>query len=330
MDFNSFGPGGEALSGLFMGQQEADRAAAANVERQRAAMDMANTQQIMRQREMDNQFESAVLGDKIQAFKDQVANKRDEASYEKFMRGSQSMGKLGTMLENIPPVARPAALKQMAGQMGIGDDNPMLSHLLEMDPNELPATLGTYSQKLYEQGDAARLRKQQDDAAMSREELQRTTQREIAAGNNATTLQAARIGADARLGAASARGAGGAPYKESPDQAMARMAREKVESGEWNPEEAIQFLQRYQFNKNTLRVPDTAPQVMQGGTPTTPAARTEAAVANALPQKGAPAPAAQAAPDIATAVKKAGQNYEPDKYDYRVTPDGRVQRRAKQ
>ena len=47
-------------------------------------------------------------------------------------------------------------------------------------------------------------------------------------------------------------------------------------------------------------------------------------------QKGTPA-AAGAAPaaDIRTQVEKSGQAYDPAKYDYRVAPDGSIQRKAK-
>lgn len=289
LDMNSFGVGGEGLSGLFMGQQMAQNQFNAEAERAKIAADIANTQQITRQRELGNQMEEQLMPDKIAAFRQKAAADAETAQYEKFMRGAQSMGKLGTMLENIPAVARPAALKQMAGQLGIGDDNPMFAHLMSADPNELPGMLNNYSKALYEQSDVARKQKQADDASMARDVLQRDTQREIARGNNATTLEAARIAAASRENAANARGGGGGggALKESTDQFVTRTAREKVASGEWTVEQANEYVQRYALTKNAVRVQDTAPAVMAGQQPTTAQQRVEGAVANSMPGQGA-------------------------------------------
>jgi len=285
LDINSFGVGGEGLSGLFMGQQMAQQQFNQEAERDKIAADIANTQEITRQRQLANQATEALQPDAIAAQRLKYQNDADEAKVAKYTRGAAAFGKMGAMMESIPAAARPAAIRQMASAYGIGDDDPMLGHLMSIDPAELPKTLTDYSTKLYEQSDLARKQKQGDDAAMAREVLQRDTQREIARGNNATTLEAARIAADSRLQAANARGAGGADGngKETFANYITRIAREKVADGEWTAQEANEYVQRAMLANGAVRVPDTAPAVMSGGTPTTAQQRVEQAVSNSMP-----------------------------------------------
>lgn len=286
MDINSFGVGGEGLSGLFMGQQLAAQQQAAEADRQKTLADIANTQAITQQRSLGNQLEEQLLPDKVAAYRADQTNKADELKYAKFMRGSKAMGQLGTMLENVPAAARPAALSQMAGQIGITEDNPMFSHLMQADPQDLPQMLSDYSKKLYEQGDEARKAKQAQDSAMAISEMQRRSAEKIAGGNNATTIRAAEIAAASRENAANARGAakGGALEKMSVDQRISYLETKGAVEGLSDGEQtALENLKRFKLGQATVGRPDTAgamgmapPQeqkiedIIRGGSPTKP------------------------------------------------------------
>ena len=262
LDINSFGIGGEGLSGLFMGQQMAQQQFNDEAAREKLAADIANTQEITRQRALQNQATEALQPDAIASQRLKYQTEADDAKVAKYTKGAAAMSKMGAMLGSMPAAARPAALKQMADAYGVGEDDPMLGHLMSMDPNELPGMLDTYSKHLYDQSDTARAAANKSKEAFDLAKMQRESAEKIAAGNNATSLQVANLheaGADRRSAATigAKADANGKPLKESTDQAIARMIREKVASGEWTAQEGMEAAVRYKLALPNAGKPDT-------------------------------------------------------------------------
>lgn len=286
----SFGPGGEALGGLFLGNQIAQQEQAQDVANQKTLADIANTQEITRQRALGNQETEALMADKIADARMKYKAAADQNAIDKYTRGSQAMSKMGAQLGALPAAARPAALKEMATAYGIGDDNQMLSHLMSVDPNELPNLLEGYSKTLYDQSDAARTAANKSEEAYKLAKMQRESAENIARGNNATQLQVANINAQSRENVANTRGAAGsgngALAKMSIDQRISYLETKKALGDNWDDaqETALENLKRFKLSQSTVGKPDTAgamglaptadsriENAIRGGSPTKPA-----------------------------------------------------------
>ena len=328
-----FGTGGEGLGGLFVGNQMAMQRDQAAAEQAKMAADIANTQEITRQRQLGNQYEEAILGDKIGAFREAAQAKRDELTSAKFDAQGEKFGKLGQTMASLPAVARPAALRQMASQAGIGEDNPMLQHFMNMDPEQLPDTMMKYSQGFYDMSNAARTEKQKRDAMLAQKQVELTAKaeegeatrqmrRDIANQASEDRRFLGQLAASSRQQAAAAKGAKPPnAQKLTTDQAIAASI---MNNPDLSDQEKLEALQRHTYNKAVMGKPGTEEQIM--GAPS-PEARVESAITRG--RKGGAGAPTTGGTDIAAAVKKAGQQYEPDKFEYRITPDGRVQKRPK-
>ena len=294
-----FGAGGEALGGLFMGNQMAMQRDAAEMERQKALVDMANTQEITRQRQLGNEYESAILGDKIQGFKDAATKTKEADQLEKFNRQGEQFGRLGQVLSGLPGAARPAALKQLATQAGIGEDNPLLQQLMGTDPEALPDIMSTFSKGFFEQGEKARVEKmkREEMAALKKTELEakaeegrlnREQKAELAREGNALRRDIAgmvQAGANQR---AAARGVGRdktGGFSGSTDKAVADLI---MNDPDMTREEKLEQLKRYGFTKATVGKDPTTANIM-GEEP--PLERAERAATGATPTKQPAAPA---------------------------------------
>lgn len=329
-----FGTGGEGLGGLFVGNQLAMDRDKAMMDQQKGLADIASSQAMTRQRELTNQLDEALLPGKIEDAALARSQKQEADKVAKFNASGEQFGKLGMTLGGIPAAARPAALRQMAASAGIGDDNPMLNMFMNMDPEQMPDAMAKFSQGFFEQGDKARVEAQKRGLMMEQKraeleakaaegEANRQMRRDIAADANALRRDIAAMTQAGQDRRASAKGAGkpASAQKLTTDQAIAASI---MNNPELSDQEKLEALQRYQYNKATLGKPGTEEQIM--GTKT-PEERVESAITKGR-KGGAEAPTTGGT-DIAAAVKKAGQQYEPDKFEYRVTPDGRVQKRPK-
>ena len=339
-----FGAGGEGLGGLFVGNELAMQRDIREQEMANRQAEMARSQALTRGNELSNQYEEAIMGDKIAAFKSEAGRKKEADDLDKFNRQGEQFGRLGQMLSGIPAAARGAALRQMAAQGGIAEDNPMLQHMMGADPEALPDMMMAFSKGFYEQGDKARAEKmkreemaaleRQKAAARSEEkEADRALRRDIADQGFALRRDLAAMsqaGQDRRASARSAGKSGGGGKDPmaglTRDKLMAALEYKQASEGLTPGEEfALENLKRQELARTTARSTGVEEQVMGAKSPEQ---RIEDSLARQ--RKGeAPAPAKSASTDIAAAVKKAGQQYEPDKYEYRITADGRVQKRAK-
>jgi len=270
-DINMFGPGGEDLAGLFAGQQFGQEQAAKEAATQNTLAQMANQQALTRGHELENQMTESLMPDKIAAYRLEQKNAAEDRSAKKQQALAEQMGQMGELLRGVPGPARPAKLISIAAQYGVAPDNPVLEHLSSIDPEKLPDALAEYSKKMYAATPGALGAANKEQAAMAREELQRRTQKEIAQGNNATALQVANIGANARLGAAQARGGGKggsvmdmvAAGKFTPEKVIAYYEMKDATEGLTDEEQvANERLKRFVLNKSTVGRPDTATSVM--------------------------------------------------------------------
>jgi len=290
MDINSFGVGGEGLGGLFMGNQMAQQRDAAELERQKAMVDMANTQEITRQRQLGNQYSEAVMPDQISEYKNKVANAQQDRQAAQFAATGEKFGQLGQTLTGIPAAARPAALRQMAKQAGIADDNPMLQQLSSVDPEKLPEVLTTFSKGFYEQSDKARAETLKRDMMYKQAEMQASGKNDIAQIMAESRKYAADQAADARKyaadqarearAAAAANKPAGLTFK-STDMAIANSI---MNDPNLTEEQKRAALQQHTYNKAVVGKPGTTEEIMGLPSPQERAAT----AAGASPTKGGP------------------------------------------
>lgn len=308
-----FGPGGEGLGGLFVGNQMAQQQALNEAQVQQAQASAAHANALAAGTDLSNQYEQAIMGDKIQAYKEDVLQKRQAAQADKFNRQGEAFGKMSVALQNLPAAARPAALVQMAQQAGVDENNPMFKTLSQVNPEELPATMQKFSQGFYEQSDAARAEKQKRDAilAQKREEIEARNQqiqdqiqgrRDIADQASADRRFIAGLVASSRDKATAARGAGksgGGLDKMTIDQRISYYENKAAMEGGLSDDEqaALERMKNFALSKQTVGKTGTTEDIM--GLPS-PAERT----AQAARGGSSPTTAARpAAPKVGTESK---------------------------
>ena len=133
--------------------------------------------------------------------------KADATKAKKVGAMGEAFSQFGPILKQLPdaPGARANALRTLMGQSGYSLDTPegkAFAQILESTPSaKLPDALMAMGQQLV-QMTAPYIQ------ATGVANINKEAQKEIAAGNNTTQVQVARIGADARLQAAAARSKG--------------------------------------------------------------------------------------------------------------------------
>lgn len=130
---------------------------------------------------------------------EEAKTKLDADRAKLFDTRSKQFMELAPILEAIPTHLgqRSAAAIQMLGQIGLDVNSPQAKVLLQ-SPETMPAVMKKIAQRMAEQSSAY-------IQAMDVANFNKGVQKDIAAGNNATQLQVARINADSRLQAAAAR-----------------------------------------------------------------------------------------------------------------------------
>lgn len=271
-----FGTGGEGLGGLFVGNQLAMQRDAAEMERQKAMQDIANSQSMMRARDQETSFQEQTMPDRVAAIKEEALGKKLKNDAERFARTGEQFGQFSAALANVPALARPAVLKSMAREAGVADDNPLLASLSEVDPEQLPGVLSKIGEGFYQQSTAGRAMKAKAEEA-------RITEREKAEARAADRekdrqlkqmlaeqgfalrrdlMAASQAGQDRRAAqrAGSRSGPGGGAL--TTDKAIAGLI---MNDPDLTPQEKLEALQRYNLSKTTVGKPDTAAEVL--GTP---------------------------------------------------------------
>lgn len=343
-DINMFGTGGEGLAGMFVGRDIANQQALQQAQEQSQLASAAHANALAEGTQISNAYEQSIAADKLADAKRKYASAAQEDQIKAMDRQGEQFGKLGVTLASMPAAARPAALQQMATKYGITEDNPMLQHLMSQDPNTLPQIMQDYSDKFYSQSNASRAEKQKRDAmaaqaaATSGDRLQAAqlaadSRRDVAEIMAAARRDAAQAAADARRDAAADRASNKTERPLSAEGELIARQKARLAAGEISQDQYDNAITAIVAGKSPIAGKNAiGAQVMAGQTPTTPI-QNAAELGTTLnpPGKNAgPKAPPGAPPSVQAAVEKAGQKYEPNLYDYRVLPDGRVQRKAKQ
>jgi hypothetical protein len=232
----------------------------------------------------------------------------------------QKLSYLGAQLESVPPMLRTQFLQQRLSSLGI-DPNGQVGQTLLADPSKL-ATIG----KSMALSSAEHIQKRQleDEKLRSAEK--------IGAGNNSATIQSAQILANSRLGAAQVRAGDGSfesrfgKLKSAKDKhaALIDEAQRSMQNGDTDG--ASQYLQRAATLRPQAEAEINAPKA---GTPNLPAMGLPANPTPSIAPPSAPATSQQGAPDVGSMAQQSWGAYEPNKYEYRVGPNGNLQRKPK-
>lgn len=252
----------------------------------------------------------------------------DKDAAERTDRVGKRMIALGPLLENVPSALRAAFVTEQMGK----DMNPQMTQLLtQVKPDDLPKVLMQAGQK------AAELTEPYLQAT-SVAKTNRDSAEKIAAGNNATSIQVARIQAEAKKTAASGKGktiemliAASKTATEKAEKLEAAAAATEDEELKQQylirAREARQRAAEDAANRGLATPRVDAAATTNGRVQNTPAPSATAPIGGQVP---ADVSSAAPAVDIASKVRASGQPYEPAKYEYRINPEtGKVQRKAK-
>jgi hypothetical protein len=259
---------------------------------------------------VDTATESARIAQRLSS----LSNQMGVDGVQKMAREGAIASQAAAALKNYPPALHKEILPKLYMQYGGDPHSPLLQGFMSMPDGEIAKALATTGQGM---------------AMASHEYLQKSalqanennSQERIAKGNNSTSIEVAKIQAASREAAARARAAAMAKIPKTEDRIA--ILEEAEANGEATPQESelLRRLKNHVYNEKTLAAPATAPEVMGQETPTARAAR--------LAQGSTPQAAAPQAPDIQQALQAAGMPYEPNKYEYRIGPNGQPQRKAK-
>jgi hypothetical protein len=158
--------------------------------------------------------EAATMDSDIQAVNAANADKIDEDKVKKVDRMRKFFTESSQVLKDTPVPARAAQMQNLMVGSGLDPNHPMAQALmgkLQANPDNFPEVMAQLNDRL---GDLAAKANPATNASMRNMDVQRASAEKVAAGNNATSLEVARINAAARENAASSRrgGAGGADF----------------------------------------------------------------------------------------------------------------------
>jgi hypothetical protein len=279
------------------------------------------------------QYDTQMLPTKLQVGQSDANTKIDANTFAQMGELGEKANTMACILDTIPPAARGAAFQKYAGDLGFPTQG-LDKALQNVSPDTLPDMLRTLSSKIT-QGTA----KYQTEMARTNAEQAGANTRNTA--TNAANLdsrmytadsrvQSTQITADARMEAERIKARTAiqkqsqaldmAMTKLTPDQRISLLQSIPEDSRTPDQQATLDALKRHEYTRDTLRTPDLAPQVMTGGTPTTPQERVNQAMGT---------PAARAVdPAVQQGAKEAWGAYEPTKYEYRMS-NGKLQRKPK-
>lgn len=236
----------------------------------------------------------------------------------------QILNQTGAALQNVPPAARPAMLNAIGQKYGV-DLSQQYPQLMQMDPNQLPAALSQIGQSMVGAS-----------TAWQQFQMQQNTQKDIANTNAASRLGAATIAANASM--ANAKTAAQARELLMNTMQFQAKLEAKVAAGTATPAEVQElnqlrilnamhstnpYMGSLLFGPQAGQIPSQViPQVpTNGGAPAGTGAGGQI-------QGGGGGQSIEAAANAAWGSKDT-PGYQPDKYMYRIGPDGKIQRKAK-
>lgn len=217
-------------------------------------------------------------------------------------------------------------LSEIAKKHGMDTADPRIQATIEM-LKQGPEMFSQFQQQLAENTPEARRKRAEDQRQAERDTARDTAANERSAGNNAASIEAARLAADSRERVAQ--------LKQEATQAALTIDKELVQlvaivndpqqdpAVKQNAQARAKMLQEYKLGIATAVQQGKAEQLQMllGKLPVNSQVGSSFAPQTATPAAGGG--------DIAAKVQAAGQKYEPEKYDYRIGPNGEVQRKAK-
>lgn len=275
--------------------------------------------------------------DRTKATQQSTIDSTNFANNEKMQKAFMSqLGVISKELEGVPGVDRARYLTESFRQRGFPQPEEFLKRFSHIPVDQLPAALEALSQK--------HLRSNEQYAR----EIDQQGMRDK------TALEAARISAGAQIQSARERGSRGGMSGELEDQINMELSKTRTIEGrmailingivkakqEGNIElatklhaQATALKPAYDQKVNSQRAGQVDLGAQSGGRiQTAPPANTPIPSPTdtpATPAPAAPAAAAQGPGQIKAMVEAAGGNYQPDKFLYRIGPNGKVQAKPK-
>lgn len=324
---------GPGTGGLFMGEQQRNAMQESEINQQKGLEDIMTQQQTRDIQKQKLPFELQQAEQTVLETKGRVAaqgtaaedrlEKLDKQRVADFMNSVLEYQGVDNPLDNA------FTLQGLAQKHKLDGNDPRIRSIMmnSMDKEGIRKM----QQALIESDPKwkADRKKAEEEAAKAAAEA--ASRERIGAGNNAATLGAAQIGADSRQMVAALRGQASGKLA-SIEQELVRLNAEYEKATDKETKSAIAAQAQRLINAKkeiTTAVAENNAAKMQQILSGAPVG------GNTPPAFGTPPatpPAAQPAappPEMASALQKAGWSYEPEKYDYRVGPDGKLQRKPK-
>lgn len=272
---------------------------------------------------LTNQLNRSQLGNKITAANTAFDLDQDAARMKKQAAYGEKLSSIAAQLSSMPPPMRNAAFREMALEAGIGLDNPRAQQFLSTDPNKLPGLLNEIGSGMAKSS-AEFIRKmaedkQKQDAEMAKQKY--ASDSSAGASRYATDkgFEKSQLSTQAKSDFLGALRKAADPVKQ-----YSMLQSEATRIQDTDPVQAAMYRQM------ATSIEPVAQAKIKAATPGSAdlnamGIQTQAAP-NIAPVAQRPVPGQT---DIGRAVQAAGQAYEPDKYEYRIAPDGRVQRKPK-
>lgn len=217
-------------------------------------------------------------------------------------------------------------LSEIAKKHDMDTADPRIQATIEI-LKQGPEMFAKFQQQLAENTPEARRKRAEDQRTAEREDARDAAANLRSAGNNAASIESARLAADSRERVAQLR--------QEVTQAALTIDKELVQlvaiindpkqdpAIRQNAQARAKMLQEYKLGIATAVQQGKAEQLQMllGKLPANPQVGSSFTPQTATPAAGGG--------DIAAKVQAAGQKYEPEKYDYRIGPNGEVQRKAK-
>lgn len=223
----------------------------------------------------------------------------------------EKLAHLAKIVANYPPAMQKEVFAKGFAAYGGDVNSPIVRSILQVDPEHFQKAAETMGN-----GMALAGQKYQQESAIAKSG--QDSHERIGAANNRTSIEVAKINAASREAAAKAR-AGMMKHMNSDQQLTALTA---VPVDERTPDEQARILElsNQRIAEKTAPANAVAATVMNQDTPQQTGQKTAANI------HGAPKAAAG---DFTSAAKAQWPDYNPSLYDYRMGPDGVVQRKKK-
>jgi hypothetical protein len=257
------------------------------------------------------QTEAATTGAKIAQRLSSLSNQVGVDKMQALGREGEIALKAAQVLKQYPPSHHKEVLSQAMQAFGGDPNSPLIAGVMKMPDAEVQKSLEAL-------GTGMSMASSDYMQKSALQDSQNKSHERIADTNAAAQIYTAKINAASRESAAKARAS--AVKHMNSDQAFNYLA--SIPDSERTPDEQawMEKVSKQRLAERAAGANAVAPTVLNQATPTQNALNTASQITN--PQASAPPPSA----DVGNMAKQAWGAYEPDKYQYRVGPNGKLQR----